>query len=76
MKKLLLILLCVPLIGTGQETGCISGDCINGYGTLTFADGKITGEWKNGKANGQGIITWDSGDKYVGEFKDNKKEGL
>ena len=33
MKKLLLILLCVPLIGFGQETGCISGDCENGYGT-------------------------------------------
>tara|TARA_B100000900_G_scaffold366503_1_gene342425 strand:- start:189 stop:344 length:156 start_codon:yes stop_codon:yes gene_type:complete len=31
MKKLLLILLCLPMIGFGQ---CISGDCENGYGTF------------------------------------------
>ena len=46
MKKLLLLLITIPFIGFGQETGCVSGDCVNGYGTLTFADGKITGEWK------------------------------
>jgi len=32
MKKLLL---CVPLIGFGQE--CISGDCENGYGTYVYS---------------------------------------
>ena len=41
MKKLLLILLCFTLIGVGQETGCISGDCENGYGTFTYADGRV-----------------------------------
>mgnify|MGYP006441038955 CR=1 FL=1 len=42
MKKLLLILLCLPLIGFGQ---CISGDCENGYGTSSYGNGdKYVGE--------------------------------
>ena len=39
MKKLLLILLCVPLIGLGQ---CVSGDCENGYGTYNLAPDENT----------------------------------
>ena len=77
MKKLLLILLCLPFIGFGQ---CISGDCENGQGTYIWTNGdKYVGEWKDGKRNGQGTYTWGSGEwegeKYVGEFKDNKQNG-
>ena len=38
MKKLLLILLCVPLIGLGQ---CVEGDCVKGYGTYAYSSGHI-----------------------------------
>ena len=73
MKKLLLILLCLPFIGFGQ---CISGDCENGKGTYTFKSGdKYVGEHKNGMMHGQGTYTWASLDKYVGEWKDNKPHG-
>ncbi len=77
MKKLLLILLCLPMIGVGQ---CISGDCENGQGTYIWTNGdKYVGEWKDGKRNGQGTYTWGSGEwegeKYVGEFKGNKQNG-
>ena len=45
----------------------------NGYGKLTWSDGKkYVGEWKNGKRNGQGTQTWLDGRKYVGEYKDGK----
>ena len=38
--------------------GCIKGDCINGQGTETFANGyTYTGEFKNGKRTGQGTET-------------------
>ena len=38
---------------------CIKGDCNNGYGTYTYANGgKYVGEWKDGKENGQGAYTW------------------
>ena len=74
MKKLLLVLLALPLIGFGQ---CISGDCDNGYGTYIYDDGnKYVGEWKDGKRNGQGTYTSARGNKYVGEWKDDKKHGL
>ena len=51
MKKLLLILLCVPLIFS-----CGDGDKAN----------------KENKD--EGTYTWDNGDKYVGEFKNNMHE--
>jgi hypothetical protein len=74
MKKLLLVLLALPLIGFGQ---CISGDCVNGYGTYIINDGdKYVGEWKDGLRNGQGTYTdadgtidkglWEN-DEFLGE---------
>ena len=55
---------------------CIEGDCINGYGTYTWASGdKYVGENKDNKRHGQGTFTWANGDKYVGEFKDGLEHG-
>ena len=45
---------------TTTETGCISGDCVNGQGTYIYANA----------APG-----YSKGDKYVGEFKDGRKHG-
>jgi hypothetical protein len=74
MKKLLLILLCLPLIGLGQgiipeQNKCISGNCENGFGELEYyiegaADLDIVqyeGEFKDGKFNGEGNITCNFG---------------
>ena len=36
---------------------------------------KYVGEYKDGKRNGQGTITWSDGKNYVGEFKDGKFNG-
>ncbi|MEJ6749001.1 MAG: hypothetical protein QNK60_03645 [Flavobacteriales bacterium] len=73
MKKLLIILLCLPLIGLGQ---CVSGDCENGYGTYTWSSGDIyKGEWKAGFKEGKGTYTWDNGSKYVGEYKNGNFHG-
>ena len=55
-------------------SGCIQGNCSNGQGTLTRADGsKYVGEFKDGKRNGQGTLTLPNGDKLAGEWKDDKK---
>ena len=32
------------MIGFGQQTGCISGDCTNGYGTYVFGKGEFEGD--------------------------------
>jgi len=73
----------LPFIGFGQsgdfgeKTGCISGNCGNGYGVYIWASGnKYEGFWKNDKRNGQGTDTYFlSGDKYVGEWRNGKKHG-
>mgnify|MGYP006083283335 CR=1 FL=1 len=63
-------------IDNSSVNGCVDGDCVNGHGTFTFANGdKYVGQWKGGKRNGQGTSTWARGDKYVGHFKDDKPNG-
>ena len=50
----------------------------NGSGTLEFTIGdkyKYVGEFLNNELHGQGIFTWDNGDRYIGEHKNNKRDG-
>ena len=77
MKKLLLILLCVPLMTLSQQTGCIKWDCENGYGTYNYVNGdKYVGEWKDNKKYGLGTYTWENPwEQYVGYSKDNMMHG-
>ena len=78
MNKLLFItlpsLLLFSSIGFSQE--CTEGNCTDGQGTMTYADGdKYVGEWLNDKRTGQGTYTFASGNKYVGEFLNDKRHG-
>ncbi len=59
----------------GNTTGCISGDCKNGYGKYVYNNGYYEGNFKNGFRNGQGSYFFDIGDYYTGNFKDNKFNG-
>ena len=44
------------------ESGCVSGDCINGYGTFIWENGdKCVGEWKNAKTHGLATHTFGKG---------------
>jgi len=70
------------MIGFGQVTtdgkhGCISGSCLNGYGTyISYSDGsKYVGEHRNNNRSGEGTITYNSGKEYVGKWKNGWKEG-
>ena len=74
MKKLLLILLCVPLIFScknEEHTGeCVSGDCENGQGT--YVGSLISG----GKSMSDNNLYVGYGKyKYVGGWKDGKRNG-
>lgn len=56
-------------------TGCISGDCKNGYGKYVYNNGYYEGNFKNGYRNGEGQYFFDIGDYYIGNFADNKFNG-
>ena len=68
MKNLLLLLLVLPIIGFGQK--CISGNCVNGQGTYTYANGdKYVGERKDNMMHGQGTYTFADGTIEKGLWK-------
>ncbi len=55
-----------------QDVNCISGDCINGYGTYIFPGGnKYVGNRVNYRMDGNGIFYFANGDKLEGIFKNN-----
>jgi len=59
-----------------EEGKCISGDCLNGQGVKTWADGtKYEGEWLNGKQHGMGTITLPNGMTYEGSWQEDKMNG-
>jgi hypothetical protein len=91
MKKLLLLLLCVPLMFSCGDTDNLDKEITEemldegytGKGTRTYANdsfgiymGSYVGEFKDGKRHGLGTYTYASSeDKYVGEWKDDKRHG-
>jgi hypothetical protein len=57
-------------------TGCVSGDCRNGYGTYQYPNGnKYIGDFSEGKPNGKGILYCANGNKYIGHWEDNWQHG-
>ena len=82
MKKLLLVLLALPLLFScggsldKEITTKMLDDGYTGKGTYTSARGnKYVGEYKEGKMDGQGTYTYADGRKYVGEYKDDMYNG-
>ena len=56
--------------------GCVSGNCTDGTGTYTSADGsKYVGEFRGYAFHGKGTYTYVNGNKYVGGFLDGKQHG-
>ena len=88
MKKLLLILLCLPFYVFSQ---CISGDCSNGYGEFIYENGngnKYIGFTKNNLRHGEGkyIVKYNERNypnhhpdfiiEYSGQWKKNIPHGV
>lgn len=46
-----------------------------GMGTYSWARSqqRYVGEWADDKRQGQGKLTWSNGDRFVGEFRDNRQ---
>jgi hypothetical protein len=55
---------------------CLSGDCLDGIGTFQYSDGTVySGEWKNGKSNGQGTSSCEE-HSYTGGWKNDEENGF
>ncbi|RME95195.1 MAG: hypothetical protein D6772_13530, partial [Bacteroidetes bacterium] len=55
--------------GLAIQSGCLSGDCLNGNGTFAFADGsRYQGQFLGGQPHGQGTFYYPNGDRYSGGF--------
>ena len=72
MKILLLIF--TVLFSANAFAGCDEGDCVNGKGKFTWAEGSVyegdvyEGDWLDGDRTGKGKYTWASGGVYEGDF--------
>lgn len=78
MKSFTFILLFISfyVVSFSQKTGCIYGDCTDGYGKYIWANGdEYVGNWKNGEKEGEGTYIFATGSKYTGEFKNGKRYG-
>jgi hypothetical protein len=75
MKAIATLILFLSSIGLFSQ--CMSGDCVNGFGTYYYGDGKMvyTGNFKGGRKNGQGELIFKGEYKYVGEWKDGRRSG-
>jgi len=55
--------------------GQFKNGSIHGKGTLVFNEGKYVGNFKRNMREGEGKITYHSGDAYIGQFKYNLFHG-
>ena len=60
---------------TESATGCVSGDCTNGWGKYRYNNGYYDGFWLNSKKHGYGLYNWKDGGKYIGNWTNDKMEG-
>ncbi|NND61767.1 MAG: hypothetical protein HKN48_01095 [Flavobacteriaceae bacterium] len=60
---------------TTATTGCVKGDCNNGWGKYEYDNGHYDGFWKNGKKHGYGLYKWPESGKYIGSWVNDNMEG-
>ncbi len=81
MKKLLVLsaLLFSTILFSQKstpKTGCVSGNCKNGFGKFVYENGTFyEGKFKKEKFEGKGLMVFATGEKYTGEFKDGQQMG-
>lgn len=76
MKTIAILFSLLLLNACFQLPQCETGDCENGTGTYINMLGEVSsGQWEDGKLNGEGSVTFTDDASYVGEFKDDQYHG-
>ncbi|MEM9930645.1 MAG: caspase family protein [Bacteroidota bacterium] len=61
---------------SGGQTGCLAGNCDNGYGTYRFQQGDIyEGAFRAGLPEGTGLVRYQNGDRYEGAMSQGAFNG-
>lgn len=73
-------LILLSVFSTNIYSQCVSGDCINGEGTMIYSNNaKYWGNWKDGKREGYGVMVWYGAEQaaiYRGNWSNDKRNGL
>lgn len=73
------LLLLLPLSGCALSSisaNCVSGDCVNGQGTvLGFGGWSYSGSFQAGQGHGKGTFTWSDGTRFEGTFDGGRRVG-
>lgn len=57
------------------QNGCLTGDCMNGYGIYLFQDGrKIYGAFESGVIKNFGVCYYPDGSKYIGHWENQMRQ--
>lgn len=75
-KLMILTLLAVLTLPESAISSCVKGNCFNGYGTFVYPNrDKYIGDFQDGKPHGKGIIYFANGNKYIGHWVQEFREG-
>ena len=55
---------------------CATGDCKTGRGTWNDPDARYEGDFVNGRFDGKGVMTYQSGNRHDGQYKEGKRTGV
>jgi len=58
------------------KSGCVNGNCQNGFGKWVYDNGYYDGFWKNGKKEGYGLYLWNTKTKYQGQWENDQMTGI
>ncbi len=80
MRRLVVILVAIVslnMMADAQKTGCVSGKCKTGEGEYHYENGDIyKGNFVDKKREGKGTLIYSGVGQYVGQWKNDKKNGL
>lgn len=67
----------ISTIPDSTETGCLSGDCVDGFGKIQYDDGDVyEGYFVNSYRQGFGKYWYIEGDYYEGLWESGSRQGL
>lgn len=65
-----------PQSALTPTTGCVSGNCTDGWGKWQFSNGYYEGFWENSTRKGYGVYDWDEFGVYVGFWSNDNMNGF